>query len=221
MNPQGQAAIVTGGGSGLGAATAIRLAARGTRVALLDINLDAAKAVAAACGGLAIACDVGDADAMASALAQARAAHGPARMLVNCAGIGPAKRIVGRDGAMPLADFARVIQVNLIGTARVMEMMLTGRTYDATEGQALGISHYVVASGAGLAKGLELARRIAENEPLTNFAVMHVLPRIAEQDPASGYLMEALMAAIASGSPGAQRRLEDFLAKRAPKTVPR
>src|SRR6266481_8961061 len=104
----------------------------------------------------------------------------------------------------------------LIGTARVMEMMLTGRTYDATEGQALGISHYVVASGAGLAKGLELARRIAENEPLTNFAVMHVLPRIAEQDPASGYLMEALMAAIASGIPGAQQRLEDFLSKRAP-----
>jgi enoyl-CoA hydratase/carnithine racemase len=109
----------------------------------------------------------------------------------------------------------------LIGTARMMEMMLTGRTYDATEGQALGISHYVVAPGAGLAKGLELARRIAENEALTNFAVMHVLPRIAEQDPASGYLMEALMAAIASGSPGAQQRLEDFLAKRAPKTVPR
>jgi enoyl-CoA hydratase/carnithine racemase len=109
----------------------------------------------------------------------------------------------------------------LIGTARVMEMMLTGRTYDATEGQALGISHYAVAPGAGLAKGLELARRIAENEPLTNFAITHVLPRIAEQDPASGYLMEALMAAIASGSPGAQQRLEDFLAKRAPKTVPR
>jgi enoyl-CoA hydratase/carnithine racemase len=109
----------------------------------------------------------------------------------------------------------------LIGTSRVMEMMLTGRTYDATEGQAIGISHYVVAPGAGLARGIELARRIAENEPLTNFAVTHVLPRIAEQDPASGYLMEALMAAIASGSPAAQKRLEDFLAKRAPKTVPR
>jgi enoyl-CoA hydratase/carnithine racemase len=109
----------------------------------------------------------------------------------------------------------------LIGTARMMEMMLTGRTYDAAEGQALGISHYVVAPGAGLAKGMELARRIAENEPLTNFAVMHVLPRIAEQDPASGYLMESLMAAIASGSPEAQKRLKDFLAKRAPKTVRR
>src|SRR5882762_8074796 len=122
MNPQGQAAMVTGGGSGLGAATAIRLAARGARVALLDVNLDAAKAVAAACGGLAIACDVGDADAMAAALAQARAAHGPARMLINCAGIGPARRIVGRDGAMPLADFARVIQVNLIGTFNALRL---------------------------------------------------------------------------------------------------
>jgi enoyl-CoA hydratase/carnithine racemase len=109
----------------------------------------------------------------------------------------------------------------LIGTSRMMEMMLTGRSYDAAQGQAIGISHYVVEPGAGLARGIELARRIAENEPLTNFAVMHVLPRIAEQDPASGYLMEALMAAIASGSPEAQKRLKDFLAKRAPKTVPR
>src|SRR5258708_14148223 len=122
MNPQGQAGIVTGGGSGLGAATAIRLAARGTRVALLDINLDAAKAVAAACGGLAIACDVGEADAMAAALAQARAAHGPARMLVNCAGIGPARPIVGPDGAMPPPDFARAIQVNLVGTFNALRL---------------------------------------------------------------------------------------------------
>src|SRR3981189_2476358 len=103
MNPQGQAAIVTGGGSGLGAATAIRLAARGAKGALLDVNLNAAKAVAATCGGLAIACDVGDADAMAAALAQARAAHGPARVLVNCARIGAAKRLFGRDGAVTLA----------------------------------------------------------------------------------------------------------------------
>ena len=107
----------------------------------------------------------------------------------------------------------------LIGTSRVMEMMLTGRTYDAEEGRALGLSHYVVESGAGLAKGIELATRIAGNEAMTNFAVMHVLPRIAEQDPASGYLMESLMAAIAAGDPQAQQRLQDFLQKRAPKTL--
>jgi enoyl-CoA hydratase/carnithine racemase len=100
-------------------------------------------------------------------------------------------------------------------------MMLTGRTYDANEGYTLGLSHYVVEPGAGLAKGIELAQRIAENEAHTNFALMHVLPRIAEQDPASGYLMESLMAAIASGDPQAQKRLQDFLAKRAPKTLRR
>src|SRR5919204_5260379 len=85
----------------------------------------------------------------------------------------------------------------LIGTARMMDMMLTGRTYDAQEGQAIGLTHYLVESGAGLVKGLELAARIAGNAPLTNFAVMHALPRIAESDAASGYAMESLISAIA------------------------
>ena len=107
----------------------------------------------------------------------------------------------------------------LIGTARMMDMMLTGRTLDAEEGRAIGISQYVVEPGAGLTKALELARRIADNEAMTNFAIMHVLPRIAEQDPASGYLTESLMAAIAAGDPQAQKRLQDFLTKRAPKTL--
>jgi enoyl-CoA hydratase/carnithine racemase len=107
----------------------------------------------------------------------------------------------------------------LIGTARMMDMMLTGRTYDAEEGQAIGISHYLVAPGAGLAKGLELATRIAGNAPMTNFAVTHVLPRIAEADPASGYLAEALISAIAQGDDEAKARLKAFLEKRGPKTV--
>src|SRR4029077_11466941 len=83
----------------------------------------------------------------------------------------------------------------LIGVSRMMDMMLTGRTYDAEEGQAIGFSHYLVSAGAGLAKGVELATRIAGNAPMTNFAVTQVLPRIAESDPASGYLMESLIAA--------------------------
>jgi enoyl-CoA hydratase/carnithine racemase len=107
----------------------------------------------------------------------------------------------------------------LIGTARMMDMMLTGRTYDADEGQAIGISHYLVARGAGLAKGIELAQRIAGNAPMTNFAVMQVLPRIAESDRASGYLTESLIAAIAQGDDEAKSRLKAFLEKRAPKTV--
>jgi enoyl-CoA hydratase/carnithine racemase len=109
----------------------------------------------------------------------------------------------------------------LIGTARMMDMMLTGRIYDAAEGQAIGLTHYLVEPGAGLAKGIELAERMAANTDMTNFGVMHVLPRIAEQDPASGYLMESLMAAIASGNEEAQKRLKDFLEKRAQKTVRR
>jgi (methylthio)acryloyl-CoA hydratase len=109
----------------------------------------------------------------------------------------------------------------LVGTARVMDMMLTGRTYGADEGVPLGFSQYVVDAGAGLAKGVELAERIAGNAPMTNFAVMHVIPHNAEQDRASGLLMESLMAAIAQGDAEAKRRLRDFLEKRAPKTLHR
>jgi len=107
----------------------------------------------------------------------------------------------------------------LIGTARMMDMMLTGRTYGAEEGQAIGISHYLVPPGAGLAKGIELAERIAGNAPMTNFAVTHVLPRIAAADPAGGYVTEALISAIAQGDDEAKARLKAFLEKRAPKTV--
>ena len=107
----------------------------------------------------------------------------------------------------------------LIGTARVMDMMLTGHTYSADDGVALGFSQYVVDAGEGLAKGVELAGHMAGNTPMTNFAVMHVLPRNAEQDRASGLVMESLMSAIAQGDPEAKRRLQDFLDKRAPKTV--
>jgi enoyl-CoA hydratase/carnithine racemase len=105
----------------------------------------------------------------------------------------------------------------LIGASRVANMMLTGHTYDAEEGQSLGLSHFLVDNGAGLGKASELARRIATNAPMTNFAVMHALPRIAESDPASGYLTEALMAAIAQGSEEAKARLKDFLEKRGEK----
>jgi enoyl-CoA hydratase/carnithine racemase len=107
----------------------------------------------------------------------------------------------------------------LIGASRVMEMMLTGRTYSAEDGQALGLSHYLVEPGKGLATGLDLARRIAANAPLTNFAIMQALPRIAESDPASGYLTEALMAAIAQDSDIAKARLKDFLEKRGKKVL--
>jgi enoyl-CoA hydratase/carnithine racemase len=107
----------------------------------------------------------------------------------------------------------------LIGVARMMDMMLTGRTYSAEEGQDMGLTTYLVEAGKGFAKGLELAQRIAGNTPLTNFAVMHALPRIAEMGPASGYAVEALMSAIAQADPGAKERVKDFLEKRAPKVT--
>jgi enoyl-CoA hydratase/carnithine racemase len=105
----------------------------------------------------------------------------------------------------------------LIGVTRMMDLMLTGRTYGAEEGQALGLSHYLVEPGEGLARGIEIAKRIATNSSTTNFAVMHALPRIAEQDRTSGYLMESLIAAIAQGSDEAKTRVKAFLEKRAAK----
>jgi NAD(P)-dependent dehydrogenase (short-subunit alcohol dehydrogenase family) len=123
MRPEGHAAVVTGAASGLGAETAIKLAEAGAKVALLDLNVDAARELAARIGGIAVRCDVANADSGAAALAEAREKHGIPRILVNCAGIGPAKRIVGRDGAMPLADFERVIAINLIGTFNMLRLV--------------------------------------------------------------------------------------------------
>jgi NAD(P)-dependent dehydrogenase (short-subunit alcohol dehydrogenase family) len=128
VTPKGHAALVTGGGSGLGAATAAKLAAQGAKVALLDINIVAARAIAADIGAIAIACDVVDADSTAAAVAEARSKHGPARILINCAGIAPAKRIVGRDGAMSLGDFENVIKVNLIGTFNALRLAAADMT---------------------------------------------------------------------------------------------
>jgi len=105
----------------------------------------------------------------------------------------------------------------LIGIARMMDMMMTGRTYGADEGVAIGLSQYVVPGGEGLAKGIALARQIAGNAPLTNFALMHALPRIVESGPDAGYLLEALMAGVAQGDSAAKERLTAFLDKRASK----
>jgi enoyl-CoA hydratase/carnithine racemase len=107
----------------------------------------------------------------------------------------------------------------LIGVSRMMDMMLTGRSYDAQSGMTMGISQYVVDAGKGMEKALELARRICSNAPMTNFAVMHALPRIAESDPSTGYLTEALMAAISQGNEEAKQRIRDFLSKRTAKVV--
>jgi enoyl-CoA hydratase/carnithine racemase len=105
----------------------------------------------------------------------------------------------------------------LIGTARMMDMMLTGRTYTAEEGQAMGLTTYLVDQGQGFAKGLELAHRIAGNTAVTNFAVTHVLPRIADGDRQAGLALESLISAAAQSDSEAKTRLKDFLEKRGPK----
>ncbi|WP_298957558.1 SDR family NAD(P)-dependent oxidoreductase [uncultured Methylobacterium sp.] len=123
MKVGGMAAVVTGGGSGLGAATARALAAAGAKVAVVDLNEDAARAVAEETGGLAVGCDVSDAASGEAAVARAEAAHGPARILVNCAGVATAGRIVGRNGPLDLVAYARVIQINLIGSFNMLRLV--------------------------------------------------------------------------------------------------
>src|SRR3954453_19695857 len=119
MQLKDQAAIVTGGASGLGAATARKLAAQGAKVAVCDLNTKLAEELAKDIGGIAVACDVTDARSGEAAVVAAAKAHGPARVLVNCAGIGVAKRVVGREGPHGLADFDRVIRVKLIGSVKL------------------------------------------------------------------------------------------------------
>ena len=117
MNINGQAALVTGGASGLGEATARELARLGAKVAVLDVNLEQAQKVAAEIGGVACQCDITSTESLQAALAKAAEKHGPARILMNIAGIGTAKRVVQKDGsAAPLEEFARVVNINLVGT---------------------------------------------------------------------------------------------------------
>src|SRR5258706_1897773 len=184
MNTHGKAAIVTGGASGLGAQTARELARRGAKVAVLDRNGEGAKAVAAEIGayGLAIgvACDITSTESVLAALEIARAAHGPARLVMNVAGIGTAKRLIGKDGTpMPLEDFRRVVEVNLVGTFNVTrlagaEIVKLDPLTDGERGvvvntasvaafdRQVGHEAYAAAKGGVVALTLPLARDLAQ-----------------------------------------------------------
>lgn len=181
MNVQGRSVVVTGGGSGLGAETARELARLGARVAVLDVNAQAAQQVAAEVGALALACDITDSASVENALAAAREAHGPLRALLNVAGIGGARRVVGKDGKpMPLEDFKRIIDVNLVGTFNVIrlaaaEMVSTEPLEDGERGVIVctasvaafdgqvGQEAYAASKGGLVSLTLPLARDLAQH----------------------------------------------------------
>lgn len=210
MDIRGHAAIVTGGASGLGAATAEMLAGAGAKVAVLDVNDDGANATAKKIGGIALHCDVTSADGTAKAIAAAQDKHGIARILINCAGIGPAKRIVGRDGPMPLEDFSRVISINLIGTFNAMRLaaaamqgteplqdgergiIVCTASVAAYEGQ-IGQAAYAASKGGVVALVMPAAREFAQfGVRVTGIApgifstpMLHALPEAAQQSLAA------------------------------------
>lgn len=150
MNIQGQAALVTGGASGLGEATARELARIGAKVAVLDVNAALAERVAAEIGGIACVCDITQADSVNAALDKAEAAHGPARILMNVAGIGSAKRIVGKDGnPAPLEDFVRVVNVNLVGAYNISRLYAARcAKLDPLEGGERGVMMFTASVAA-------------------------------------------------------------------------
>jgi NAD(P)-dependent dehydrogenase (short-subunit alcohol dehydrogenase family) len=191
MNINGVAAIVTGGASGLGGATAARLAKAGAKVTIFDLNADLARSHAKDIGGHAIAVNVTDEAAIDAALAEAEGLHGKARILVNCAGIGPPAKVLNRDGsAGALSDFAKIININLIGTfnvlskfaARLQDADLIGEergvivntaSVAAFEGQ-IGQAAYSASKGGIVSMTLPIAREFAR----LGIRVMTIAPGI-------------------------------------------
>ena len=140
MDINGLAAVITGAASGLGEATARALSGGGAKVAILDRNEERAKAVGDDLGGVGIGCDVADATSMEAAIQTAAETHGPARIVVNCAGVGPAARVIGRDGPMALQKFAQVITINLVGTFNTLRLAAAAmQELDALETGERGI----------------------------------------------------------------------------------
>ncbi len=204
------AAVVTGGASGLGAATARMLAEAGAKVAIFDVNAAAATEVAIDINGIAVECDVTDAAATEAAFAKAAADHGAARILVNCAGVGPARRIVGREGPMPLDEFARVVAINLVGTFNAMRLaaaamqglttladgergvIIATASVAAYEGQ-IGQAAYAASKGGVVALVMPAAREFAQFGIRVNAIapgifstpMLHALPQAAQESLAA------------------------------------
>ena len=140
MNPNGQIAIVTGGGSGLGEATARALAAKGARVAILDVGIERAAKVAADIGAIAVQCDVSSGDSATVAITEVAEKLGPPRILVNCAGIAIGVKTIGKDGPHPLDQYRKVIEVNLVGTFNMIRLVADrAAKLDALDGGERGV----------------------------------------------------------------------------------
>lgn len=225
MNIQGQAALVTGGGSGLGEATARELARQGAKVAVLDINLANAERVAGdintahgAGTAIALQCDVTNSDSVQAAINTAAAAHGTARILMQIAGIGSAKRVIGKDGSpAPLEDFVRVVNVNLIGTYNVARLfaaacakaepladgergaMVFTASVAAFDGQ-VGQQAYSASKGGVVGMTLPMARDLAQH----GIRVCTVAPGLFAT-PLMKELPEAVQESLAASIPFPKR----------------
>lgn len=217
MKLEGTAAVVTGAASGLGAATAGLLAGRGAKVALLDLDERRGRSVAEAVGGIFCPCDVADAVSAERAITDAAAVHGAARILVCCAGIGTAARIVGREGPMPLADFDRVVRINLIGTFNLMRLaaaamsmlpptgtgergvIVTTASVAAFEGQ-IGQAAYAASKGGVASLTLPAARELAAH----GIRVVAIAPGLFATPMLRG-MPETVQASLARTVPFPQR----------------
>ncbi len=227
MKIAGQTALVTGGGSGLGEALARELARQGAKVAVLDVNAENAQRVAGEVGGIGLTADITDTASLTAALDAAEAALGPARIVMNIAGIGTAKRVVGKDGSpAPLEDFERVIRVNLIGTYNVVRLtaaqivklpvlddgergvMLMTASVAAFDGQ-VGQEAYSASKGGIVSMTLPLARDLAQH----GIRVCTVAPGLFET-PLMKQLPEAVQQSLAASIPFPPRlgRPDEFAA---------
>lgn len=212
MDISGQSALVTGGGSGLGAATARRLAAAGCKVAVFDVNAENAESIAEEIGGIALACDVTSTGVVEDAIRTAKDKHGPARILVNCAGVATAGRVVGRDGPHDLEIFKKVIDVNLVGSFNLLRLVAadmialdalneTGErgviintaSVAAFDGQ-IGQAAYAASKGALVSMTLPIARELAK------FGVrcVTIAPGLMETPMMAGFTEDVRAALIAT-----------------------
>jgi len=227
MKIEGQVAVVTGGGSGLGEAVARELARQGAKVAVLDVNAANAQRVAGEIGGVGLVADITDTASLTAALDAAEAALGTARIVMNIAGIGTARRVVGKDGTpAPLEDFERVIRVNLIGTYNVIRLtaarmvrleplvdgergvMLMTASVAAFDGQ-VGQEAYSASKGGIVSMTLPLARDLARH----GIRVCTVAPGLFET-PLMKQLPEPVQQSLAASIPFPPRlgRPDEFAA---------